>query len=381
MRILNAILHNDISYVGKTVICFGYGRIGKEIYEYLKKIETITSFICDNDSSKWTYNASEKVEYPIFSPEYVFSHFGNALFLITVGNKSVVSKIKMQLLDAGVSEDFIDADVVPCYEDWKQDPINRKFVNENGAVLTEIEIETVNRCNGICPFCPVNVNEPQREYHKMSRELFEKIIADLKNMKFKGKMSLFSNNEPFLDERIIDFHKFAYEQLPDVKHHLYTNGSLLTLERFKAIVPYLDYFVIDNYNDKKIVNENLRDVYEYLQNNETIRKKVNFSFRFQNEVLSSRGGQAPNKKESICSESLCLLPFRQMVIRPDGKVSLCCNDALGKVTLGDVNEKSVDEIFNSEAYCNIREGMLKNGRKVHFLCKNCDTGTEPFSSL
>lgn len=40
---------------------------------------------------------------------------------------------------------------------------------DNMPLFEEIEIETLNRCNGKCSFCPVNVNEPQRPYHKMSR--------------------------------------------------------------------------------------------------------------------------------------------------------------------------------------------------------------------
>ncbi len=40
-------------------------------------------------------------------------------------------------------------------------------------------------------------------------------------------LSLFSNNEPFLDDCIISFHQYARNKLPHVKMHLYTNGTLL----------------------------------------------------------------------------------------------------------------------------------------------------------
>ena len=257
--------------------------------------------------------------------------------------------------------------------------INKNWVAENGNVLQEIEIETLNRCNGICPFCPVNVNEPQRPYQKMTKELFEKIIDDLASMNFKGNISLFSNNEPFLDERIIDFHTYAYNKLPEAKHCLFTNGTMLTLEKFKSIIPYLDYLHIDNYNDNKEINEKLKPVYEYIQDHEELKEKVNFVFRLQNEVLSSRGGQAPNKKNIKLSGSvntLCLLPWRMIVVRPDGKVSLCCNDALGKYTLGDLNTSTISEVWNSDIYNNIRKKMLC-GRKNLNLCNLCDTETHP----
>ena len=62
-----------------------------------------------------------------------------------------------------------------------------------------------------------------------------------------------------------------------------------------------------------------------------------------------------------------------MVIRPDGKVSLCCNDALGHMTLGDLNESSVTEVWNGQGYKKIRKEMQMNGRKNLNLCKNCDS--------
>lgn len=252
-----------------------------------------------------------------------------------------------------------------------------KQVDSNKVILREIEIETLNRCNGKCAFCPVNVNQPQRKYAKMSEELFKKIISELEVMEYNGKISLYSNNEPFLDERIIEFHKYARKALPDAYFNLYTNGSLLDLDKFKEIVQYLNQLVIDNYNDDLVVNDNMKEIYHFIEQNEEYKKKVHFSFRLENEVLLSRGGQAPNKKNAKPVRSKCLLPFRQMIVRPTGEVSLCCNDALGKVTLGDLNINTIQEIWNSEEYKKIRETMRLYGRKKMQLCKSCDAIIPP----
>lgn len=260
--------------------------------------------------------------------------------------------------------------------------VNLKWIKsrmkQNKYELQEIEIETLNRCNGICPFCPVNVNQPQRPYAKMSEDLFYKIISDLEKDKYSGKISLFSNNEPFLDDRIEDFIKYAKCHLPNAKHTLYTNGTLLTLDKFLNVIDYLDWICIDNYNDQKEVNDSLKDIYYYLEKHDDLKEKVDFSFRLQNEVLSSRGGQAPNKGKVKTIKEKCLLPYRMMIIRPTGEVSLCCNDALGKYTLGNLNNNSVSEVWNSDAYMQIRNHMMKKGRKGLNLCDACDTRTEPF---
>ena len=51
-------------------------------------------------------------------------------------------------------------------------------------LFNNIEIETVNRCNGTCSFCPVNKNQDPREYKKMPEELFKKIIKELKEINY-----------------------------------------------------------------------------------------------------------------------------------------------------------------------------------------------------
>ena len=92
----------------------------------------------------------------------------------------------------------------------------------------------------------------------MSTELFEKILFELEELDYAGKLSVFSNNEPFLDERIIDFHKYAREKVPKAFINLFTNGSLLNLKKLKDILPYVDSITIDNYNDEVHIPRKLR---------------------------------------------------------------------------------------------------------------------------
>ena len=138
---------------------------------------------------------------------------------------------------------------------------------------------------------------------------------------------MFSNNEPLLDSRIIDFARMAREVVRHAHLKLYTNGTLLTVEKFRSLMRYLDNMVIDNYNNRLVMHSNILEVYEYWKGAETPDKKVIFPMRLEDEELSSRGGYAPNRKNVAAIKASCLLPFFQMVVRPDGKLSLCCNDA------------------------------------------------------
>lgn len=266
------------------------------------------------------------------------------------------------------------------YGSIKLDEVERKnneYVKsvdlEHVSLPVEVEIETVNRCNGSCPFCPVNVDEPQRPYAKMEEFLFYKIVDELREMNYSGNFALFSNNEPFLDERLVEFARYAREKLPNAFCHLYTNGSLLTVEKLLAIEPYLNRMIIDNYNDKQRLNKNVILINEILESRPELKKKIIISMRMQNEILNSRGGMAPNKKNKAKrSRAKCVLPFQQLIIRPDGKVSLCCADALGKYTMGDLSKSTIKEIWFSHEYMVVRKKMKKTGRKALYLCNKCD---------
>lgn len=140
------------------------------------------------------------------------------------------------------------------------------------------------------------------------------------------------------------------------------------MEKVKSIMRYLDILVIDNYDEKS--TPLFDEIIEWSKVND---KRIIIAPRSRNEVLTSRGGQAPNKHKVKASKAKCFLPFKQLIIRPDGKVSLCCNDALGKYTLGDLHNQTILEVWNSEKYKEIRMKMGRQGRKGLMLCNQCDT--------
>lgn len=61
-----------------------------------------------------------------------------------------------------------------------------------------------------------------------------------------------------------------------------------------------------------------------------------------------------------------------MIIRPTGKISLCCNDALGEYTLGDASKEKLIDIWYGEKYKMVRNALYE-GRENWGHCKFCDT--------
>lgn len=265
---------------------------------------------------------------------------------------------------------------ISCDNAYKIADVNscvNKLAETRQRLFNHIEIETINRCNGSCSFCPVSKNIDPRKFSRMEKDLFNKIIEELKNLDYNGKLTLFSNNEPFMDKRIMDFHAYARAKLPKARMHLFTNGTLLTLDRFVELMNYLDELIIDNYNQDLKLIPNCEKIVEYCEKDIALKSRVTIVLRKPQEVLTNRAGNAPNKQaKSIYPDVGCPLPYEQMIVRPDGKVSLCCNDALGQMTMGDLTCQALEEVWFGNEFSKIRN-VLQKGRGNIPLCKYCDT--------
>ena len=245
--------------------------------------------------------------------------------------------------------------------------------------FTEIEIETCNRCNNDCPFCSVNRNNDTRKLKFMDEQLFYSIIDQLRAMNYRGTISLFSNNEPLLDGRILKFIEYARKNLPDATHCLYTNGILLTLEKFASLTKNLDHLIIDNYDDNfqliPPIQKTLDEAKSFPTQYENNDCDVQIWLRKKNQKLNTRGSSAPNRLDEsnkFRPKSICIYPFKQMIVRPDGTTAKCCNDPLTDMVTGDLNKQTVREVWRGKLYQDFRREMFFNGRGNFADCEFCD---------
>lgn len=77
----------------------------------------------------------------------------------------------------------------------------------------------------------------------------------------------------------------------------------------------------------------------------------------------------------ISKETYCELPFNGLFLNTNGDVKFCC--ALN-TSLGNISEKSIDEILNSEKANEIRKSILEN--KWHKDCSMCKRAEEQSGS-
>lgn len=246
---------------------------------------------------------------------------------------------------------------------------------KNPPIFANCMIETLNRCNGSCAFGPASKESETRPFKKMSEEMYCSIIEELRDAEWEGKLFLNINNEPFVDVRILKFAEYAKSTIPGVFVELITNGTLLSPKKMYDLVGKIDSLVINDYSNRYELSEPHRSIYREIKAHEEAFRniKVIINRRYSQEILATRAGYASNKKEKNNNvNGPCIYPFTDLLIFPDGKVGMCCNDCKEVTDFGDVTQNRLLEIWNNEKFVNLRRAMKSGDRRNYPFCKECD---------
>tara|TARA_B100000315_G_scaffold257259_1_gene305531 strand:- start:30 stop:833 length:804 start_codon:yes stop_codon:yes gene_type:complete len=209
-------------------------------------------------------------------------------------------------------------------------------------VLTKYDVpyhvffETRTKCNGRCTFCSASLGNDKREDRIIPTELHNKIISELSELNFRGLIGYYNNNEPLLDKRLPVLIKYAKNKLTGAYIRVLTNGLLLSERIVEDLYNAgLDWLCINCYEEK--AKTKIKKIYNKIREKHS-DFRVEMNLRKQDEILLNRAGKVPNKAPLNYSlSSFCWNPFAQMIITPDGKVPLCCQDFYVEEEMGNVN--------------------------------------------
>jgi radical SAM protein with 4Fe4S-binding SPASM domain len=239
--------------------------------------------------------------------------------------------------------------------------------NQKADLFNTIAIETSEYCNRKCSFCPNSVYNQNKNL--MTEELLNRIILQLESINYTGTIAFHQYNEPLIDERLDEFIIFTKNILPKASLMISTNGDYLNYERWVNLRRRgLDYAIISQYDGK--VNPNIESILNLLT--ETERNSFIIKIRGDFNLFRTRGGHI--NKEKIPQKPLtenCLRPFSQLVIRYSGIATLCCEDYLCDVKIGNAFNETIEEIWNSKTLNKIRNNLIENKREN--ICLKCNT--------
>jgi len=280
-----------------------------------------------------------------------------------------------------------------------------------------IDIEATNACNFRCLMCPTGNRSMKRKTGMMSQETFDKILDECAKWNCAIRWVQWGENDMHSD--LFAHIRAAHDR--GVLTHLNTNGSKLTPERIRELIDTgldsikfsfqgvdqqsykemrnTDFFeeliqVISNFHAARgdspvpyiqlsttITYEDEETVAEFRRRTEPIADLVSIGRTvFDNLDLSAvrlkpeeieRLHKLKSQESVIKVHPECPEVFDKMSIFWDGAVSACCADADKKMPIGDVNQNTMEEIWNSDAMNHYR-AMLADMRHDELeLCSNC----------
>lgn len=278
-----------------------------------------------------------------------------------------------------------------------------KVIN-NSTIPKCIDIGTTNLCNASCIMCP---HTKLKNFGTMDMELYKKIIDNCERLEIKDVVLSFFG-EPLLDKLI--FERIKYAKSKGLRVSFYSNGSLINKEnaekliesRLDSITISLDGSTKDTYEKIRkglnfdIVDKNVERLsqmrievnlvlVELEENKKDIKK---FYKKWKDKVHSVNiinmrnwGGTIDKQttKDSFNNNNKnrkpCAFLWNKLVVDWNGDVVLCCDDWNHSTILGNLNNQTIEEVWNGEKLNYIRQLHMEGSFNRIPLCSKCNKNT------
>jgi radical SAM protein with 4Fe4S-binding SPASM domain len=171
---------------------------------------------------------------------------------------------------------------------------------------------------------------------------------------------------------IVEIVEIVRSSCPEVEIRILTNGTRATTELLVDLFEAgLSTLTINNYSDGKRIIAPVKILLE--RADRFVEHDIRISMRDKDEILTTRAGNAPNKRQPDHPVSgFCALPFTDIYITYTGDVALCCFDSYGSVKMGNIAEDSLQDIWLSDSFREYRSELLRSRRQNLKLCRKCD---------
>lgn len=295
------------------------------------------------------------------------------------------------------------------------------------AMPMSIAIEPTTSCNLRCPECPSGLRSFTRPTGMLQSDLFKKTIDELADT--LSYLTFYFQGEPYLHPQFLELVQYAasrkiYTATSTNAHYLTDEMAKKTIEsgldrliisidgttqdtyeayrvggrqdkviegakniirwkkELKSITPFVVFqFLVVKPNEHQIeavyklakeigidhVALKTAQIYDYKNGSELIPTIDKYS-RYQ-----KMGDGTYSIKNELLSH--CWKMWQSCVITWDGKVVPCCFDKDAHYVMGDLQQQSFKEIWQSEKYNSFRATILRSRDEIE-MCRNCTEGTK-----
>lgn len=223
--------------------------------------------------------------------------------------------------------------------------------------LSVVEIEVCSRCNRSCHYCPVSLDPRPPVPTRMSDPVFRRVVDQLAEVRFAGRISYHLYNEPLLRTDLHRLVGLVADRLPDALQILNTNGDLLDERRYRALRRAgIDYFYVTRHSP----GEYPARPFQVVQMSEDL-------------ILTNRGGTLAHlpTPSASATRTPCFAPTEMLIVTVTGDVLLCYEDARREHVLGNLMRDRLVEIWNSQRFRAQRERLAGGDRSVQAMCLSC----------
>jgi len=271
-------------------------------------------------------------------------------------------------------------------------------------------IEPTSICNLKCAMCP-NKSLEKSQLGMMDFDLFRKAIDEAKD--FVHDINIHHRGEALLHKRLFDMIRYAKQR--DVKLKLHTNATMLNEKNAKELLESgldfisfsfdgLDKDTYERYRVGARYKITVKNIKDFLRLKKVLKKKKPFTvlelidyikhdnkyslnelseFKRQFDELSldklvvknphNFGGNIHlDATNGANAYSPCTYLWHSLVVLWNGDILPCTQDFNGELVLGNLKDKSLEEIFHGEELMSLRKKALTGDLSKLHPCSHCD---------
>ncbi len=255
----------------------------------------------------------------------------------------------------------------------RSDFVDVVSIHESVPMPSWVELSLIDVCNRKCSFCPkADEKVAPDTFQKMSRKIIDEIHDQLLEINFNGTISLCGYGEPMLHKDI----SYIVKKLSNVsKVEVITNGDVLSPRRLQEL--YIS-------NVSKVL-VSMYDGPEQIKKFKVMTKKANVpedliilrdrwydKYNDFGVKLTNRAGTIKTGiQEEVGIYKNCYYPTYQFLIDWNGNIYLCPQDWQRKVSMGNIMQETIFNIWTGNTLTKFRKNLL-SGKRCANPCTECN---------
>ena len=234
-----------------------------------------------------------------------------------------------------------------------------------------IQVELTEGCNLMCNFCGIHsIRANAGDFNFMSKGLADKLAHQISEVGWNPRIEFAMHGEPTLNRQASAIIEIFRKHLPETSLMMLTNGAgLLNKNKIKSLFDAgLNTLGLEDYQHNRIIFDEIQkhqtqyEIFNYPKDKNVTGPHTKFHKKriiiIKDITRAIKGGHSILNNHCGCAypplikplKARCAKPFREISIRWDGNVAICCNDWRGVYKCGNIIAQPIDKIWNNEFF-------------------------------